>query len=50
MSEDNNNKIGATITYDSQHALDAAKAYKQQLAGQLGHKLASRPYTPQEQT
>ena len=49
MSEDNNNKIGATITYDSQHALDAAKAYKQQLAGQLGHKLASRPYTPQEQ-
>ena len=24
MSEDNN-KIGATITYDSQHALDAAR-------------------------
>ena len=49
MSDDNTNKIGATITYDSQHALDAAKAYKQQLAGQLGHKLASRPYTPKEQ-
>jgi hypothetical protein len=48
MSEDNN-KIGATITYDSQHALDAAKAYKKQLAGQLGHKLASRPYTPNQQ-
>lgn len=49
MSEDNNNKIGATITYDSQHALDAARKYKEQIAGQLGHKLASRPYTPAEQ-
>ena len=48
MAEDNN-KIGATITYDSQHALDAAKAYKKQLAGQLGHKLASRPSSPAEQ-
>jgi len=50
MSDDNNTgKIGATITYDSQHALDAARKYKQQLAGQLGHKLASRPYTAAEQ-
>jgi len=48
MAEDNN-KIGATITYDSQHALDAARKYKEQIAGQLGHKLASRPYTPAEQ-
>jgi regulator of protease activity HflC (stomatin/prohibitin superfamily) len=48
MSEDNN-KIGATITYDSQHALDAARKYKEQIAAQLGHKLASRPYTPAEQ-
>ena len=48
MSDDNN-KIGATITYDSQHALDAARKYKEQIAGQLGHKLASRPYTPAEQ-
>ena len=44
-----NDKIGATITYDSQHALDAAKAYKKQLAGQLGHKLASRPFSAAEQ-
>jgi hypothetical protein len=48
MSEDNN-KIGATITYDSPHALDAARKYKEQIAAQLGHKLASRPYTPAEQ-
>ena len=48
MAEDNN-KIGATITYDSQHALDAARKYKEQIAAQLGHKLASRPYTPAEQ-
>ena len=48
MAEDNT-KIGTTITYDSQHALDAARKYKEQIAAQLGHKLASRPYTPAEQ-
>ena len=46
---DDNNKIGTTITYDSQHALDAARAYKEQIARQLGHKLANRPYTAAEQ-
>ena len=48
MAEDNN-KIGATVTYDSPHALDVARKYKEQIAAQLGHKLASRPYTPAEQ-
>ena len=48
MSDDNN-KIGTTITYDSQHALDAARTYKEQIARQLGHKLANRPYTASEQ-
>ena len=50
MSDDNNTgKIGATITYDSQHALDAARKYKEQISRQLGHKLSSRPYTAAEQ-
>ena len=49
MATDGNNQIGATITYDSPHALDAARRYKEQIANQLGHKLASRPYTPLEQ-
>lgn len=50
MADDNNtNKIGATVVYDSQHALDAAKAYKQQIANQLGHKLKNRPYSAAEQ-
>ena len=48
MSDDNN-KIGTTITYDSQHALDAAKAYKEQIARQLGHKLANRPFSAADQ-
>ena len=48
MSEDNN-KIGATITYDSPHALAAAKAYTEQIKNQLGHKLKNRPYTAAEQ-
>ena len=47
MATDGN--IGATITYDSQHALDAAKAYKEQIARQLGHKLANRPFSAAEQ-
>ena len=47
MSTDGN--IGATITYDSQHALDAARAYKEQIARQLGHKLANRPFSAAEQ-
>ena len=47
MSTDGN--IGTTITYDSQHALDAAKAYKEQIARQLGHKLANRPFSAAEQ-
>ena len=50
MAENNNTgNIGTTITYDSQHALDAARAYKEQIARQLGHKLANRPYTAAEQ-
>ncbi len=48
MSDDNN-KIGTTITYDSQHALDAARRYKEQIARQLGHKLANRPSSAAEQ-
>jgi len=51
-TNDDDNKqpvIGATITYDSPHALAAAKAYKKQIAGQLGHKLKNRPYTAAEQ-
>ena len=43
------NKIGATIVYDSPHALAAAKEYQKKIAGQLGFKLASRPYNPDEQ-
>ena len=43
MATDGN--IGTTITYDSQHALDSAKAYKEQIARQLGHKLANRPFS-----
>ena len=56
MSDDNNttngddtSKLGATITYDSQHALNAAKAYKNQIANQLKTKLKGRPYTAAEQ-
>tara|TARA_R100001443_G_scaffold43124_1_gene56260 strand:- start:988 stop:2049 length:1062 start_codon:yes stop_codon:yes gene_type:complete len=49
MSDDNDtNKVGTTITYDSQHALDAARKYKEQIARQLGHKLANRPSTANE--
>ena len=46
---DNTQKLGATITYDSQHALDAAKTYKKRIADQLKTKLDSRPYTPNQQ-
>ena len=54
MSDDNNNdntnqKIGATITYDSQDALNKAKAYQEKIASQLGYKLKSRPFGPSEQ-
>ena len=49
MATEGNNRIGTTITYDSQHALDAAQAYKNQIAGQLAQKLRSRPTTPAEQ-
>tara|TARA_B100001094_G_scaffold52350_1_gene47844 strand:+ start:207 stop:1268 length:1062 start_codon:yes stop_codon:yes gene_type:complete len=49
MATEDNNKIGATITYDSQHALDVARAYKEQLSRQLGHKLSNRPYSAAEQ-
>tara|TARA_Y100001963_G_scaffold88577_1_gene122406 strand:- start:991 stop:2202 length:1212 start_codon:yes stop_codon:yes gene_type:complete len=47
--DDDKQKLGATITYDSQHALNAAKAYKNQIAEQLKTKLRSRPYTAKEQ-
>ena len=47
--DDDKQKLGATITYDSQHALDAAKAYKNQIANQLKTKLKGRPYTAPEQ-
>ena len=46
---DNTQKLGATITYDSQHALDAAKTYKKRIADQLKTKLDSRPYTANQQ-
>ena len=54
MSDDNNNdntnqKIGATITYDSQDALNKAKAYQEKIASQLGYKLKNRPFSPAEQ-
>ena len=48
-ANNNTGNIGTTITYDSQHALDAARTYKEQIARQLGHKLANRPYTAAEQ-
>ena len=49
MATDGNNRIGATITYDSQHALDAARAYKEQIANQLGFLRQGRPSSPAEQ-
>ena len=53
MSDDNGtngtNKIGATVVYDSPHALAAAEEYKKQIQTQLGFKLQSRPYNPYEQ-
>ena len=49
MTTEINNKVGATITYDSPHALDAARRYKEQLAGQLAHKLKNRPFSAAEQ-
>ena len=44
-----NNKIGATITYDSQHDIDTASQYKEPIAGPLVHEVASRQHTPAEQ-
>jgi len=55
MSNDNNNNdntnqnIGATITYDSQDALNKAKAYQEKIASQLGYKLKNRPFGTSEQ-
>jgi len=48
-TEDTTSKLGATITYDSQHALNAAKAYKNQIANQLKTKLKGRPYSAAKQ-
>tara|TARA_Y100001938_G_scaffold91162_1_gene125073 strand:- start:731 stop:1780 length:1050 start_codon:yes stop_codon:yes gene_type:complete len=47
MTTDGN--IGVTITHDSQHALDAARAYKEQIANQLGFLRKGRPSSPAEQ-
>ena len=46
---DDTSKLGATITYDSQHALDAARGYKDQISRQLEQKLRNLPYTAAEQ-
>ena len=46
---DDANKVGTVIAYDAPHALEAARLYKEQIAGQLGHKLKNRPYTAAEQ-
>ena len=49
MSDDTNQNVGTVITYDSPHALAAAKAYTEQIKNQLGHKLKNRPSTANEQ-
>ena len=49
MSDDNDNKVGTTITYDSQDALNKARSYQEKLANQLGYKLKSRPFSPDQQ-
>jgi hypothetical protein len=49
MATEDNSRIGATVVYDSPHALDAARRYKEQIAGQLDYLRKGRPSSPAEQ-